>query len=90
MLEVVLGRNDERAAGVRQKKLSARMGDVSVFMREFKTRFNALVQCPQRVGGNFLGGAFSAVFWLSPPPRSAAARAVGCLYRSESGSRRDG
>ncbi|MCC5840692.1 MAG: transposase [Opitutales bacterium] len=72
MLEVVLRRADERAAGIRQK-LCARMGDVSVFMRELKTRFTLWYNARFGSVGTFWAERFRSVL---VEPRSAAARAV--------------
>lgn len=71
-LEVVLAQNGERAANVREK-LRARMGDVSVFMREFKTRFTLWYNARSGTVGTFWAERFRSVL---VEPGSAAARAV--------------
>ncbi|MCC5840996.1 MAG: transposase [Opitutales bacterium] len=59
-LEIVLKRDDKRAAEARARLL-ARMGDVSVFMREFKTRFTLWYNETYQSVGTFWAERFRSV-----------------------------
>lgn len=71
-LEIALERNGKRAAEVRARLL-ARMGDVSVFMREFKTRFTFWYNETYDCVGTFWAERFRSVL---VEPGSPALRAV--------------
>jgi hypothetical protein len=59
-LEVILKNNRESAEGIR-RRLKARMGDVSVFMREFKTRFTFWYNEKHGTVGTFWAERFRSV-----------------------------
>ncbi|MCC5839926.1 MAG: transposase [Opitutales bacterium] len=61
-LEALLKSDDERAASVREK-LRARMGDVSVFMRELKTRFTFWYNRHHQTVGTFWADRFRSVLF---------------------------
>jgi REP element-mobilizing transposase RayT len=71
-LVVLLREDSERAESVRAK-LKARMGDVSVFMREFKTRFTFWYNEHYQTVGTFWAERFRSVL---VEPGSLALRAV--------------
>ena len=71
-LEVVLERDDERSGRVRAQ-LKARMGDVSVFMRELKTRFTFWYNKHYHTVGTFWAERYRRVFL---EPGSGALRTV--------------
>ena len=71
-LAVVLKRNKERAQETRQR-LKARMGDVSVFMREVKTRFTFWYNEAYQTVGTFWAERFRSVL---VEPGSLALKAV--------------
>ncbi|MCC5840262.1 MAG: transposase [Opitutales bacterium] len=71
-LEALLKRNDERAQTAR-KRLKARMGDVSVFMRELKTRFTFWYNEHYKTVGTFWAERFRSVL---VEPGSLALKAV--------------
>lgn len=71
-LEGLLKENGERAQAAR-KRLKARMGDVSVFMRELKTRFTFWYNEHYKTVGTFWAERFSSVL---VEPGSPALRAV--------------
>ncbi|MCC5841150.1 MAG: hypothetical protein JJT96_13615 [Opitutales bacterium] len=72
MLEAVLQQPGERAERIRTQ-LKARMGDVSVFMREFKTRFTKWYNETYNSVGTFWAERFRSVL---VEPGSPALRAV--------------
>ncbi|MCC5842298.1 MAG: hypothetical protein JJT96_19435, partial [Opitutales bacterium] len=59
-LEVILKKNRESAEGIR-RRLKARMGDVSVFMREVKTRFTLWYNQKHGTVGTFWAERFRSV-----------------------------
>jgi putative transposase len=59
-LEVILKNNKDSAEGIR-RRLKARMGDVSVFMREFKTRFTFWYNEKHGTVGTFWAERFRSV-----------------------------
>ena len=59
-LEVILKNNRVSAEGIR-RRLKARMGDVSVFMREFKTRFTFWYNEKHGTVGTFWAERFRSV-----------------------------
>jgi putative transposase len=59
-LEVILKNNKDSAEGIRSR-LKARMGDVSVFMREFKTRFTFWYNDKHGTVGTFWAERFRSV-----------------------------
>jgi putative transposase len=59
-LEVILKNNKDSAEGIRSR-LKARMGDVSVFMREFKTRFTFWYNAQHGTVGTFWAERFRSV-----------------------------
>jgi putative transposase len=59
-LEVILKNNKDSAEGIRSR-LKARMGDVSVFMREFKTRFTFWYNEKHGTVGTFWAERFRSV-----------------------------
>jgi putative transposase len=71
-LEVVLERNDERSGRVREQ-LKKRMGDVSVFMRELKTRFTFWYNKHYNTVGTFWAERYRSVL---VEPGSGALRTV--------------
>lgn len=71
-LEILLEKDGVRAQEVR-RRLKARMGDVSVFMRELKTRFSFWYNEQFGTVGTFWAERFSSVL---VEPGSAALRAV--------------
>lgn len=71
-LEALLKSNDDRAENVR-KKLKARMGDLSVFMRELKTRFTFWYNKNYQTVGTFWAERFRSVLF---EPGSADLRVV--------------
>ena len=83
-LEVILKNNRASAEGIR-RRLKARMGDISVFMREVKTRFTFWYKREARVGGHVLGGTFPQCSGGSGYGRATDG---GGLYRLESGEGR--
>ncbi|MCC5839014.1 MAG: transposase [Opitutales bacterium] len=71
-LETLLAKNSPRAAELR-RKLLARMGDLSVFMRELKTRFTFWYNKHYKTVGTFWAERYRRVF---VEPGSAALRTV--------------
>ncbi|MCC5838777.1 MAG: hypothetical protein JJT96_01530 [Opitutales bacterium] len=59
-LEVILKKNGDSAVGIR-RRLKARMGDVSVFMREVKTRFTLWYNGERGTVGTFWAERFRSV-----------------------------
>ncbi|MCC5842217.1 MAG: hypothetical protein JJT96_19025, partial [Opitutales bacterium] len=59
-LEVILRHNGDSAEGIR-RRLKARMGDVSVFMREVKTRFTLWYNGERGTVGTFWAERFRSV-----------------------------
>ncbi|MCC5839221.1 MAG: transposase, partial [Opitutales bacterium] len=59
-LEVILTKNRDSAEGIR-RRLKARMGDVSVFMREVKTRFTLWYNQKHGTVGTFWAERFRSV-----------------------------
>ncbi|MCC5839250.1 MAG: hypothetical protein JJT96_03920 [Opitutales bacterium] len=59
-LEVILKKNGDSAEGIR-RRLKARMGDVSVFMREVKTRFTLWYNQEHGTVGTFWAERFRSV-----------------------------
>ncbi|MCC5838672.1 MAG: hypothetical protein JJT96_01000 [Opitutales bacterium] len=59
-LEVFLAKNSDSAEGIR-RRLKARMGDVSVFMREVKTRFTLWYNQERGTVGTFWAERFRSV-----------------------------
>ncbi|MCC5841124.1 MAG: hypothetical protein JJT96_13485 [Opitutales bacterium] len=59
-LEVILKKNGDSAEGIR-RRLKARMGDVSVFMREVKTRFTLWYNGERGTVGTFWAERFRSV-----------------------------
>ncbi|MCC5841314.1 MAG: hypothetical protein JJT96_14445, partial [Opitutales bacterium] len=59
-LEVILKKNGDSAVGIR-RRLKARMGDVSVFMREVKTRFTLWYNQEHGTVGTFWAERFRSV-----------------------------
>ncbi|MCC5842264.1 MAG: hypothetical protein JJT96_19265, partial [Opitutales bacterium] len=59
-LEVILKKNGDSAEGIR-RRLKARMGDVSVFMREVKTRFTLWYNRKHDTVGTFWAERFRSV-----------------------------
>ncbi|MCC5840528.1 MAG: hypothetical protein JJT96_10415 [Opitutales bacterium] len=59
-LEVILKKNGDSAEGIR-RRLKARMGDVSVFMREVKTRFTLWYNRKRGTVGTFWAERFRSV-----------------------------
>ncbi|MCC5842247.1 MAG: transposase, partial [Opitutales bacterium] len=59
-LEVILRKNGNSAEGIR-RRLKARMGDVSVFMREVKTRFTLWYNRKRGTVGTFWAERFRSV-----------------------------
>lgn len=71
-LTMVLERGGDRAAVIRAK-LTARMGDISVFMREFKTRFTFWYNKHYQTVGTFWAERFRSVL---VEPKSSALKVV--------------
>ena len=85
-LEVILKNNRASAEGIR-RRLKARMGDVSVFMREFKTRFTFWYNEKHGTVGTFWAERFRSVVVEAD---TEGAEDGGGLYRFESGAGRAG